>query len=75
MQGTKAMMEEQHQEKPFNPYYRFGIKSVLSKVAPDLYTEEELTELEEIEEEIMNNSTSERRAKPQKKKKEKKSTW
>ena len=60
-------MEEQHQEKPFNPYYRFAVKSILSKVAPDqFYTKEELKQLEEIEyslftsesamkEEIMNN--------------------
>jgi hypothetical protein len=64
------MMEEQHQEKPFNPYYRFGVKSVLSKVAPgQFYTEEELKQLKEIEyslftsestmkEEIMNNNSS-----------------
>lgn len=55
----KAMMEEQHQEKPFNPYYRFAVKSVLSKVAPgQFYTKEELKQLEEIEYSLFTSESS-----------------
>ncbi|RHN61171.1 hypothetical protein MtrunA17_Chr4g0033741 [Medicago truncatula] len=53
------MMEKQHQEKPFNPYYRFAVKSVLSKVAPgQFYTKEELKQLEEIEYSLFTSESS-----------------